>query len=313
MKILFLEVVNKKDSTIDAHTRNSFELKKILEEKKHTVYIEFIDTMKYFNKNDIDIIIVSYASFYANFNDMKRIIDNNKNAKLYWITNEYNLIPNGTLYKVFKERNAEIIANYERKSNDIKCFSKFHFLNLNLLLYDNYERKINKKYDLIYYGTYRPDREIYFKKYFKDETIMLSTSNKNFKKFIDLGCKPIFINKLKWTEKKETLSNFKYSLYIEDLHIHNNFNNLANRFYEALKTNTVILFDKNCINTLKKSEIDNFEIFIVKDIEDIKKIIKENKYEEFIKIQKEWKKIVELEKEKMINNFIKIIENKKEC
>ena len=33
MKILFLEVVNKKDSTIDAHTRNSFELKKILEEK----------------------------------------------------------------------------------------------------------------------------------------------------------------------------------------------------------------------------------------------------------------------------------------
>lgn len=309
MKILFLEVVNKTEQTIDAHTRNCFELKKILTERKEEVYIEFLDTMKYFKRNDMNVIIVSYASYYANFEEMRRIIEENKKARIFWLTNEYNLMPNGSLYKIFRERNAEIIANYEKKSNDIKCFNKFHFINLNLLLFDDLKRNIKKKYNIIYYGTFRPDREKYFKKYFKNEKIMLSTSNKNFKKFIDLGCRPRFINKLSWKERKETLNNFKYSLYIEDNHIHNNFNNLANRFYEALKTETVILFDYNCKNTLKKSEIKDcdFEKFLVKDFEELEKIISEDRYEEFLREQNKWKEIVRNEKEKMIEKFLETI------
>lgn len=309
MKILFLETCTKTESGIDAHLRNCFELKKILESEKHIVYIEFIDTMKFFERKDIDVIIVSYASFYADYQNMKRIIDANTNANLFWLTNEYNLMPNGSLYKIFKTRKAEIIANYEKASNNIKCFSKFHFLNLNLLLFDEFERKINKKYACCYYGTFRENRKTYFEKYLK-ENIYISTSEKNIKKFIDSNCKGKFIKKFSWENKKETLNNFKYSLYIEDLHIHENFNNLANRFYEALKCNVVLFFDVNCKNTIQKSNLLFDDYFYVSDYAELQQKIKTDNFDESLAKQQLWKKQASQEKKEMISKFISIIQGK---
>jgi len=306
MNILIMETCTKAENGIDAHLRNAIEIKKYLENKNHLVYLEFIDTLKYFDKKNIDCIIVSYASFYADFKNMKRIIEENKQAKLFWISNEYNLMPNGSLYNIFKERNADIIANFEKKSNDIKCFNNFYFLNLNLLLFDNDKRNINKKYDCIYYGTFREDRKIYFEKYLQ-KNVFLSTSEKNIKKFIDCNCNPKFIKKLSWEHKKETLNNFKYSLYIEDVHIHDNFNNLANRFYEALKCNTVLFFDINCKNTINKSKIEFDDYFYVRDYDELTNKIKNDNYEISLKKQLKWKNEAETQKKEMLERFEEII------
>lgn len=306
MNILIMETCTKTENGIDAHLRNAIEIKKYLESKNHIVFLEFIDTLKYFDKKNIDCIIVSYASFYADFKNMKRIIEENKQAKLFWISNEYNLMPNGSLYKIFKERNADIIANFEKKSNDIKCFNNFYFLNLNLLLFDNEKRNINKKYDCIYYGTFREDRKIYFEKYLQ-KNVFLSTSEKNIKKFIDCNCNSKFIKKFSWEHKKETLNNFKYSLYIEDVHIHENFNNLANRFYEALKCNVVLFFDINCKNTIIKSNIEFDDYFYVKDYNELMSKIKNDNYEMSLRKQLKWKIEAEIQKNKMLKCFEEII------
>lgn len=306
MNILIMETCTKTENGIDAHLRNAQEIKKFLERKNHIVYLEFVDTLKYFDKKNIDCIIVSYASFYADFANMKRIIEENKQASLFWLTNEYNLMPNGTLYKLFKKTNTEIIANFEEKSNNIKCFSKFHFLNLNLLLFDNEKRSINKKYNCIYYGTFREDRKVYFEKYLQKE-IYLSTSEKNIKKFIDCGSNAKFIKKFSWQNKKETLNNFKYSLYIEDIHIHENFNNLANRFYEALKCNVVLFFDINCKNTIKKSKIDFDDYFYVRDYQELMQKIKTDDFAMSLEKQRKWKIQAEQQKKEMLIDFEKII------
>ena len=299
MKILFMEIKDKPEKTIDAHVRNCIELRKELIKKGFFCDISYSDTHLNYMHNEYDVVIVSYASYYANVKDMLKVINNNKKAKLFWLTNEYNLTPNGSLGKIFRERNAEIIANYEKSSKSLKCFRKFNFLNINLLFYDE-KPKQDKKYSFVYYGTFRKDRAKYFKKYF-DENIIVSTSKKNIKKFrtLDVSCK--FANKFTWG-KEDTLGLFRYSLYIEDIHIHTNFNNLANRFYESLSNDAVVLFDKNCINTLKKSELTDYQDFLIESTD-----LKNRNYEEDLKKQTKWKKLVAAARVVMLENFVEII------
>ena len=69
-------------------------------------------------------------------------------------------------------------------------------------------------------------------------------------------------------------------------------------------SNTVNLFDKSCIKTLNKSKYDNFEPFIIDNIEDVKT----KSYEKLVSIQNEqWKPIIQQEKkeeeEKLITTF----------
>ena len=252
MKIALIEVYpNKKldlKKAIDAHLRNSIIITEYLDADLLCIEKDF----KIAIDKNYDVLILGYASHYAPFQLINKLIENNPKARKIVISNEYNIASSIGGFKPY-----DLIANYE-KSNSNKSIIKQHFLNLNLLLakYPNNNR--DKKYDCIYYGTFRINRSNYFKEYLKED-IYLSTSPKNFKKFKHIDCNPKLITKLSWEEKRETLNLFKYQLYIEDINTHSNFNNLANRYYEAGFCNNVVFFDSNCRNTINKSELGYYK------------------------------------------------------
>mgnify|MGYP003133907884 CR=1 FL=1 len=287
-KIALIEIYpNKKmnlKKLIDAHLRNSVIISEFLE---CDLLIEEKDFLKAVNKQ-YDVLILGYASRYAPFQLIKKIVENNPDARKIVLSNEYNITSSVAGFRPY-----EIISNYERL-NTSKSVIQQYVLNLNLLLAKEPNALTEKKYDCIYYGTFRVNRTEYFKKYLHQD-IYVSTSPKNFKKFKHIECNPKYISKLNWTSRKETLNLFKYQLYIEDVNTHDNFNNLANRWYEAGFCNNVVFFDHNCLNTIYKSEINYFieqiNDYIVTDYEDLKNKIEHcNKdFEKHLAIQKGWR------------------------
>lgn len=271
LTIAIIETSPKSDSTIDAHTRNSIILSEHLN-KKHDCDLLFSNDAVLLKQ--YDFIIFSYASFYFDFRKFKILIENQKNCKYGWITNEYNLSPNS----YFKNLISFSITGFPQSSKKItenQCS-----INLNTWLLKSKTKNNVKKHDLIYYGTFRVNREIYFRKYFKEKNIYVSTSSKNQKKFKNIDCNPIYIEKLNWTENRETLSLFNASLYIEDEFSNDNFTNIANRFYEALYCNTASFFDESCRKTIKQSNVQIDEFFIVNSTKEINEKIKSKDFKE---------------------------------
>jgi hypothetical protein len=308
MNIALIEIYpNKKldlNKAIDAHLRNSIIVSKHL--KADLLCIEK-DFKKALHKK-YDILILGYASHYAPFQLINKLIQNNPNAKKIVLSNEYNIASTIGGFKPY-----ELIANYE-KINSSKSVIKQYFLNLNYLLSKKSNELINKKYDCIYYGTFRINRSEYFKKYLKED-IYLSTSPKNFKKYKHIGCNARLLTKLSWVDTKETLNLFKYQLYIEDINTHTNFNNLANRYYEAGFCNNVVFFDVNCRNTINKSELSYYkeqvEDYIVESYEDLQNKIKEcNKdFNKHLAIQKGWRMNEDTARTNMLKELKNIIYN----
>lgn len=304
MKICIIESPQppKTTQTTEAHIRQAIEIEKYLKAQGHKAEIVYTYYPTGNNVTDYDVIIKSYATYYDNAKEQLRIISNNPKAKLFWLTNEYDLEIGGSFCKLAKTRPINIIANFH---DTRKMFAKHYFVNMNALFYQ--PGKIpKKKYDVCYYGTFRKNRSKYFKQYFTDDSFYLSTSNRNFKKFKSIGCKFTPVSKFVWSRTGyDTLGYFKYSLYIEDEYTHNVFNNLADRFYEALSNETVILFDESCINTLIKSEIGalDYNDFLISSFDDIKK----RNYADDLAKQKKWIPTIAEEKANALKYIEKII------
>lgn len=264
---------------IDAYFRNTL------------IISDYLDARFLYNENEynkhletkFDTILIFYANYYSPVKQMKQIAENNKDAKYYFIANEYTIT---AAYTFLKYKDLTFISNWEEEDKIM--------LNLNLLFSKKSNEVKEKLYDCVYYGTFRTDRAEYCKEYFKED-LYLSTTSKNFKKYRHIGCKAKLIKKLSWEENKETLNLFKYQLYIEDKHTHKVFNNLANRYYEAGFCNNVVFFDVNCRNTINKSELNYYkeqvEDYIVESYEDLQNKIKEcNKdFNKHLAIQKSWR------------------------
>lgn len=316
MNICILETTPpkiEKNETIgrtDAHYRNSLILSKELNAELLFYKSHYINALN----NNYDVIILACNSIGLPYNLMNRLIQKNNNAKLFYISNEYSNITGGFINKY----KWNIIANHVLKHKKIKCALNIFNLNINLLFAKKPNELIKKKYDCIYYGTFRKDRSIYFKKYFKGN-IYLSTSGRgfggqaNFKFFKHLGCEFKAIKKLSWKERKETLNLFRYSLYIEDVYTHSVFNNLANRWYEAGFCNNVVFFDVNCWNTIRKSEIGYFEEqikdYIVSSHSELMEKIEycNQDFERHLAIQKGWRVGEMQHRTDMINKLKEII------
>ena len=284
---------------IDAYFRNTLIISDYLE-------ATFLYNENEYNKHletKFDAILIFYANYYSPVKQMKQIAENNKDAKYYFIANEYTIT---AAYTFLKDKNLTFIANWEEEGKIM--------LNLNLLFSKKPNEVKEKLYDCVYYGTFRTDRTEYCKEYFKED-LYLSTTSKNFKKYRHIGCSAKLIKKLSWEENKETLNLFKYQLYIEDKYTHKVFNNLANRYYEAGFCNNVVFFDVNCRNTINKSELsyykDQVEDYIVESYEDLQNKIKEcNKdFDKHLAIQKTWRMNEATARTNMLKELKNIIYN----
>jgi hypothetical protein len=154
-----------------------------------------------------------------------------------------------------------------------------------------------QKNDCIYYGSYRKNRDKYFKKYI-DNNIILSTHRKNIEKFKDINPKRI-IGRINW--KKRGLFDYYTSLYIEDENTHKYYNFLANRFYEALNYGCIPIFSIECQKTTELSGYNISKDYFISNSNQIK-----NKLN--LPILTEWKEKAEKEKQETIKQIKQILE-----
>jgi hypothetical protein len=307
-----LETYNKDfdfKKSVDAHLRNAFILADYLEAD---LLLSPVDYRRALGKH-YDALVLANSSHYAPFFYIKKLMENNPDAEKFVISNEYNKAESVGGFKPF-----HLIANYENTQSKHNHLQDFYFLNINVLFSrEPNALDMNKKtYDCIYYGTFRPDRAQYFKEYLQ-KPVFLSTSPRNFKKYKHIGASPQYLKRLAWQPKRETLNRFKYSLYIEDVYTHSIFNNLANRWYEAGFCNNVMLFDRDCENTIKKSEIGRHfdeirEYMVGSHAELVQKIKQFNAegFEKHLAKQKAWRVGEQFLKQRVLDEIKEIIENK---
>lgn len=278
MKILIIESCEKviKQEKIGSivHVRNSIIIQSILQ----CDLISHESEIKKVIHNKYDAIICMYGSPYMKYDKYLEILDNNKNAKMYWLVNDHDLEDNILLRKFLIKYSIgyNMICNnsregyrhwilgkamHEKKLND--WIYDWHTIDLNVLIFKEQIKSNSlireEKQGCIYYGTFRKHRikdllRYNFLNYF------ISTSTKNMKKFKDAGINANYIEKIDWDT--EGLSNFKYSLYVEDGHTHTNYAYMANRFYECLMYDVLLFFDSRCSLVIEKSGyvIDKFLI-----------------------------------------------------
>jgi hypothetical protein len=221
-----------------------------------------------------DAIIFNHASRYSYISEEWLL--QNPQAKLFYITNEYNLGEPLVLWSRVKidNRKFRVIANHDMRASKVvkKYVETWNIVNLNALIVEPYipapthQFFTFEKDQCVYYGSFRKDRVKYFQKYLTGEVIV-STHIKNRHKFMAEGILGPFRDRVDWTGAG--LSMYKTSLYIEDRSTHANYNFLANRFYEALNYDVFPVFDISCKNTLLRSGYVFPDYALVDNVEDL--------------------------------------------
>jgi hypothetical protein len=311
-----IALIDAKRSRVDIKTRTAVNYRNMLTIQNifNAVGLYDIFDLKRNINNNFDVFICGFGSPSNDFELTVELFNKNPTAKIFWLVGEYEQSNYWAILKA--KRKFHIIKNFEGKGKVAKKDSvlSWNTLNLNLLIAKNANSLTEKKYDCVYYSRWRPNRSKYLKEYLRED-IYFSSDSKNFKQHKHIGCNPKWIKKLSWENKKETLSLFKYSLYLEDEKTHKVFNNLANRWYEAGFCNNVVFFDVNCRNTINKSELSYYkeqvEDYIVKDYEDLQDKIKEcNKdFNKHLAIQKSWRMNEATARTNMLKELKNIIYN----
>jgi hypothetical protein len=306
MSTLIIESNNAKlkDTTSIVHVRNSIILANELGADVCSTIDEIPETLT----KQYDNIICMYASPYMPYQELSQILINNPNARLWWLVNDHdvedNILLRNELKRTDGKRTYGMICNNPRDGyrgwilrkkildktlNDF--IDEWHTLNLNTLIFpsdgkvtvpDNTDIFGNND-NIIYWGTYRKHRLPYFKKY-SHMSISFSCSTKNKTKLINEGCVYSYRDRIQW--QSDDISNYKYSLYLEDIHTHDNFAFMANRFYEGLMYGLVTFFDESCRNSIVKSNYPISDYFIVNSVADIHNKIKKRSYYDMINEQR---------------------------
>jgi hypothetical protein len=286
------------------HWLNAKQIKDFLIELGHEVDLVWsYPTVNEEIKSGYDCIIFNHASHYSYVD--YAWLQASPDAKLFHITNEYNLGEPRALWMALKNgRRYEVIANHSPDISKIvqKYVDSWHFTNLNALIFNPILPNKQKK-DCVYYGSFRKDRETSFRKYLKGN-VVISTHQKNRDKFQNIGVNGPFIDRINWS--KDGLMDYKTSLYIEDEITHENYNCLANRFYECLNYNVLPLFDASCKNTISLSGYDVPDYFIIDNESSVKELTENTPVSYQCYLQR-WKEKAAREKRNILTNIASIV------
>jgi hypothetical protein len=332
MNVLIIESCEAKiernyKTTSIVHVRNSVVIADYLNADLISVETEIPEVI---NKK-YDAIICMYASGYMMYNKYVDILINNKDAKIFWLINDH-CVPDNILLRKFVQAcdiGYDMICNNTREGykkshlnlliNGITLndwIENWDVVNLNCLIFDtSFVREVkqdlfsNSKQDCIYYGTFREDRIEDMKDY-NDADYGISTSKKNVVKYKQEGIVARFGDKLNWEKGKETLFNYKYSIYFEDNHTHTNYAYMANRYYECIMLDVLLFFDYRCSLVISKCGYNIDEFMIVKngtELNDKIKIIDSDitLYNKLLDVQRSNYEIINKEKQ----DVLKTIEN----
>ena len=286
------------------HWLNAKQIKDFLIQQGHEVDLVWsYPTVNDEIKSGYDRIIFNHASHYSYVD--YAWLQASPDAKLFHITNEYNLGEPRALWMAVKAgRRYEVIANHSSDISKIvqKYVDNWHFTNLNALIFNPILPNKQKK-GCVYYGSFRKDREPSFRKYLKGNVIV-STHQKNREKFQAIGVSGPFVDRINWS--KDALMDYKTSLYIEDEITHNNYNCLANRFYECLNYNVLPLFDAACKNTIALSGYDVADYFIVDDESSVTALTEDPpvSYQDYLQ---RWKEKASKEKQNILTSIVSIV------
>lgn len=316
--VLLLECTEVWGDAISAHSRNSIAMMRDLgcdlicgtcDDKSRTdIKYSYLRCLK----KKYKALAFSYASHYINRVQYAKFVEANPNAQLFWIVNEYNLnYPFTFLMKQGVTLDSIVLITNVEHDARAKHYKACVLLNLNLLLARAPNPITAKRYDIAYYGTFRTDRVESFKRYLH-EGVVVSTSPKNIPKWRGIGCSPRFVDRFQWVDGRETLNNFKFSLYIEDEYTHQHYNFLANRFYESLFCNCVLMFDSQCVNTIKRAGIEVPECFIVSSHKELlaKTAVLSKRLDKSLAIQRSWAVNVLAERKKLLGDLAEALHAK---
>lgn len=336
MRILIIEscekVLKEKVNSSIVHVRNSI----LLRDSLGIDLVSHVSEIDEAMKHQYDSIICAYASPYMKYDSYLTLLDNNTNAKLYWLVKDHDVEDNILLRKWILKYNKpfHMICNNPREGyrgwilrkilnektlND--WIDEWHTVNLNVLIFneEEFKKPIKNKKDIIYYGTFRKHRIDDLLKY-NNINYHLSSSKKNHDKFSEAGVTARFIDRLQWEDLEEDLFGFdgvylkdyKYSLYVEDKHTHDNYAFMANRFYECVMSNTILFYDSNCQQTIKKSGYNISPFQIVNDGVELKHKLNlidsdSDMYKTILEIQQSNVKIIKKERKNLLATFKEIL------
>lgn len=219
------------------------------------------------------IFIVNGVYLFCNFREQLEALLA-FNEKFIWIGNDYNpsmWVP--SKLKFMTKRDFTLASAY----SNFKKIKKYNYVNFNAL---TYEKPIHKtetfEPGLFYYGAFRKDRLNYFFKYFHGklpyDLYISPSSKKSYPEWNSLSPKANLVEASH--PISETIKKYQSSLYIEDNTSHKIYCSPANRFYEILSSDSLILFDSSCENTFTRYGVD-IKDFTVSNKEEVKERLAE--------------------------------------
>lgn len=125
---------------------------------------------------------------------------------------------------------------------------------------------------VLYYGSMRENRVVYFDRYFIGLGYPLTISGPNYKFYDRYASKYIVHNVQKEMDVHAYVSEFGMGLYLEDTVSHTEYHSPANRFYEMLSVGVPMVFQPESVPQMKFAGFD-VTPYVVKDADAVRDML----------------------------------------